>query len=222
MSDVYPEVFKPTNCLPSLHHIHFIFPPHLPSSSSFPFYAHCRPIPPLAGQRISSVTRSYHPYSEAEIKSRRLYVSLTSCPYPSLIRFIVPLCEKADGCVAAPSHILLCWVVLCRIACGYIDHLKALFLSLPLRLPLPSAVCLFNFAKPPSLSSALYDRPLLFYLADCISSFSFPFRRLQLAPARPSFHHTFRCGSIVVHRIILTPRLILWLPPGINRRGAAQ
>jgi hypothetical protein len=193
---------------------------HLPSLSSFPFYAHYRPIPPLVGQRINSVTRSYHPYSEAEIKGRRLYVSLTSCPYPSLIRFIVPLYEKADGFVAAPSHILLCWVVLRGTAYGYIDYLRALFLSLPP--PLPPAVYLFNFASPPALSSALYDCPSLFCLAECISSFSFPFRRRQLAPARPSFHHTFRCGSSVSHRIILTPRFILWLPPGINRRRTAQ
>jgi hypothetical protein len=71
-------------------------------------------------------------------------------------RFIVPLCEKAGGCVAAPSHILLCCVVLRGTTFGYVDHLRALFLSLPLPLPLPSAVCLFNFANPPAMSSALY------------------------------------------------------------------
>jgi hypothetical protein len=110
-------------------------------------------------------------------------------------RFIVPLCEKAGGCVAAPSQILLCCVVLRGTTCGYVDHLRALFLSLPLPLLLPSAVCLFNFANPPGMSSALYDCPSPFCRAECISSFSFPFSRHRLAPARPSFHHTFRCGS---------------------------
>ena len=112
-------------------------------------------------------------------------------------RFIVPLCEKQTAALLhLPSHsaMLGCAAQNC---CGYIDHLRALFLSLPLPLPY-CPVRFFNFANPPSLSSALCDCPSLFCLAECFSSF-LPF---SPPPTCASASHLHSDAFIVLYRTL--------------------